>query len=168
MTETIPLKPGIDNALNPAPRGGTGERGRAVCILGTPLSAAAGVTITGVDLTQPLLPELRDRILGAFRDHRVIVFPDQALSREQQYTFTANFGEIERHVARNPQSKRYAVAHVISNLDSEGNPVDRSSSPVSNYRCHPTRPTTPYPRCFPASKPSKCPPRAAKPHLTNP
>jgi taurine dioxygenase len=58
------------------------------------------------------------------------------LSREQQYTFIANFGEIEPHGDRNPQRKRYAVAHVISNLDRDGNPVDRSASPVSNYRWH--------------------------------
>jgi taurine dioxygenase len=167
MTDTIPLKPGIDIALNPAPRGGTGERGRAVCILGAPLSAAAGVTITGVDLTQPLLPELRDRILGAFRDHHVIVFPDQALSREQQYTFTANFGEIERHVARNPQSKRYAVAHVISNLDSDGNPVDRSSSPVSNYRWHTDKAYYPVPPMLTALYAVEMPPEGGDTEFAN-
>jgi LDH2 family malate/lactate/ureidoglycolate dehydrogenase len=51
------------------------------------------------------------------------VFPDQELSREQQYAFTANFGEIERHAARSAQNKRYEVAHVISNLDSDGLPT---------------------------------------------
>jgi alpha-ketoglutarate-dependent taurine dioxygenase len=167
MTASIPLKPGIDNALNPAPRGGTGERGRAVCILGAPLSAVAGVTITGVDLTQPLLPELRDRILGAFLDHHVIVFPDQALSREQQYTFTANFGEIERHVARNPQSKRYAVAHVISNLDSDGNPVDRSSSPVSNYRWHTDKAYYPVPPMLTALYAVEMPPEGGDTEFAN-
>ena len=167
MTDTIPLKPGIDIALNPAPRGGTGERGRAVCILEAPLSAAAGVTITGVDLTQPLLPELRDRILAAFCDHHVIVFPDQALSREQQYTFTANFGEIERHVARNPQSKRYAVAHVISNLDSDGNPVDRSSSPVSNYRWHTDKAYYPVPPMLTALYAVEMPPEGGDTEFAN-
>jgi len=58
------------------------------------------------------------------------------LTREQQYTFTANFGKIEPHQDRTDRSKRYEVAHVISNLDGEGKPVDRSSSPVSNYRWH--------------------------------
>jgi taurine dioxygenase len=106
------------------------------CVVGAPLSAAGGIIITGIDLAQPLPSELRDRILEVFRDHHVIAFPDQMLTREQQYTFTANFGEIERHGGQNAQSKRYSVAHVISNLDSEGNPVDRSSSPVSNYRWH--------------------------------
>src|SRR5262249_60723732 len=72
--------------------------------------------------------------------HPVVVFPDQALKREQQYAFAANFGEVEAHGGRNPQAKRYAVAHVISNLDGAGNPVDRSSSPVSNYRWHTDKP----------------------------
>jgi alpha-ketoglutarate-dependent taurine dioxygenase len=56
------------------------------------------------------------------------------LTREQQYAFAHNFGEIEP--SGQPGSKRHAVAHVISNLDKDGNPVDRSSSPVGNYRWH--------------------------------
>ncbi len=167
MTDAIPLTPRIGAALNPAPRGRTGERGGAICIVGPPLSAAAGVKITGVDLTQPLSPELRDRILRAFRDHHVIVFPDQALSREQQYTFTANFGEIERHVARNPQSKRYAVAHVISNLDSDGNPVDRSSSPVSNYRWHTDKAYYPVPPMLTALYAVEMPPQGGDTEFAN-
>src|ERR1700719_4785192 len=106
------------------------------CILGAPLSEAGGVTITGLDLSIPLPPSQREKIREAFRVHHVVVFPDQELSREQQFAFIANFGEIERHGGRNAQTKRYAAAHVISNLDSDGNPVDRSSSPVSNYRWH--------------------------------
>jgi alpha-ketoglutarate-dependent taurine dioxygenase len=104
--------------------------------VGVPLSGAGGVAITGADLSAPLSSELKAAVLRAFRDHHVVVFPDQRLSREQQYTFAANFGAIEPHTARNPRTKRLGVAHVISNLDSDGNPVDRSSSPVSNYRWH--------------------------------
>jgi alpha-ketoglutarate-dependent taurine dioxygenase len=105
-------------------------------LVGTRLSAAAGFRIVGVDLSQPFSPELKTSILEAFREHQVVVFPDQALSREQQYRFAANFGEIEPSGARDNPGKRHAVAHVISNLDSEGNPIDRSGSPVSNYRWH--------------------------------
>jgi alpha-ketoglutarate-dependent taurine dioxygenase len=103
-------------------------------VIGPPLSAAGGVSITGIDLAEPLLPAPRDGILEAFRDHHVVVFPGQTLSREQQYDFARNFGEIEP--SGQPGSKRHAVAHVISNLDKDGNPVDRSSSPVGNYRWH--------------------------------
>jgi len=62
------------------------------------------------------------------------VFPGQALTREQQYGFARNFGEVQP--SGQPGSKRHAVAHVISNLDKDGNPVDRSASPVGNYRWH--------------------------------
>ena len=99
--------------------------------VGPRLSAAGGVAITGVDLAEPLPAEPRARILEAFRDHHVVVFPGQNLTREQQYDFAQNFGEVEPH-----GGKRRAAAHVISNLDQDGNPVDRSSSPVSNYRWH--------------------------------
>ncbi len=106
------------------------------CCVGTRLSPAGGVVISGVDASQPLSPELRISILEAFRDHHVLVFPDQTLSRERQYAFGANFGDIESHGSRNGRNKRHDVAHVISNLDSDGLPIDRSSSPVSNYRWH--------------------------------
>jgi alpha-ketoglutarate-dependent taurine dioxygenase len=112
----------------------TGEGTQMGLVVGPRLSAAGGVAITGIDLARPLPPEPKARILEAFRDHHVVVFPGQALTREQQYGFARNFGEIEP--SGQPGSKRYAVAHVISNLDKDGNPVDRSSSPVSNYRWH--------------------------------
>jgi len=103
-------------------------------VIGPRLSAAGGVEITGIDLAEPLVPESKRRIVEAFCEHHVVVFPGQALTREQQYDFAQNFGEIEP--SGQPGSKRYAVAHVISNLDKDGNPIDRSSSPVSNYRWH--------------------------------
>jgi alpha-ketoglutarate-dependent 2,4-dichlorophenoxyacetate dioxygenase len=106
------------------------------CILGAQLSRAGGITITGLDLSRPLTTGSRQQIGKAFSDHSFLVFPDQRLSREQQFTFIANFGEIEVHGGGSARVKRYATAHVISNLDSDGNPVDRSSSPVSNYRWH--------------------------------
>jgi alpha-ketoglutarate-dependent 2,4-dichlorophenoxyacetate dioxygenase len=102
--------------------------------VGPRLSVAGGVAVTGIDLAQPLRPAPRDQILAAFRDHHVVVFPGQALTREQQYAFARNFGEVEP--SGQPGSKRREVAHVISNLDKDGNPADRSSSPVSNYRWH--------------------------------
>ena len=102
--------------------------------VGPPLSAAGGVTISEIDLAQPLPPAPKLQILHAFRDHHVVVFPGQAVTREEQYAFARNFGEVEP--SGQPGSKRREVAHLITNLDKDGNPVDRSSSPVSNYRWH--------------------------------
>jgi len=103
-------------------------------VVGPRLSPAGGVAITAIDLAKPLSPEPKARILEAFRNHHVVVCPGQALTRERQYEYARNFGEVEP--SGQPGGKRYAVAHVISNLDKDGNPVDRSSSPVSNYRWH--------------------------------
>src|SRR5439155_12606596 len=114
----------------PAPEA-SGERADRACIVGPRMSQAGGVAITGLDLAEPLSPEQKDPILKAFHEHQIVVFRGQALTREQQYAFAFNFGEIEERTG-----KRCAVAHVISNLDKDGNPVDRSSSPVSNYRWH--------------------------------
>ena len=105
-----------------------------VLVMGPRLSAAGGVAITGIDLAEPLAPEPKGWILEAFRDHHIVVFPGQTLTREQQYGFARNFGEVQP--SGQPGSKRHAVAHVISNLDKDGNPVDRSASPVGNYRWH--------------------------------
>ena len=105
-----------------------------VLVMGPRLSTAGGVAITGIDLAEPLARAPKRQILEAFRDHHIVVFPGQALTREQQYGFARNFGEVQP--SGQPGSKRHAVAHVISNLDKDGNPVDRSGSPVGNYRWH--------------------------------
>jgi alpha-ketoglutarate-dependent taurine dioxygenase len=113
--------------------------------VGPRLSAAGGVAISGIDLAEPLPPEPKRRILEAFRDHHVVVFPGQVLTREQQYGFARNFGEVEPHGGRQAGNKQLEVAHVISNLDQDGNPADRSSSPVSNYRWHTDKSYRPVP-----------------------
>jgi alpha-ketoglutarate-dependent taurine dioxygenase len=108
--------------------------------IGSQLSPAGGVAIGGIDLSRPLSAALRQRIVDAFLEHHVVVFPGQRLSREAQFAFTANFGEVAHPETRRAAGKRHAVAHVISNLDDGGNPVDRSSSPLSNYRWHTDKP----------------------------
>ena len=137
------------------------------CILGAPLSEAGGAAITGLDLSTPLPPSRLEQIRDAFRVHHVVVFPEQVLSREQQFAFIANFGEIERHGGRNAQTKPYAAAHVISNLDSDGNPVDRSTSPVSNYRWHTDKPYYPVPPMLTALYAVEMPPRGGDTEFAN-
>ena len=137
------------------------------CAIGPALSRMGGVTVTDVDLSQPLAPDIMGRIRRAFRDHHVVIFPGQSLSREQQYGFAARFGEIEAHGRRDRQPKRYAVAHVISNLDSAGNPVDRSSSPVSNYHWHTDKPYYPAPPMMTALYAVELPPQGGDTEFAN-
>lgn len=59
-----------------------------------PISGACGCEITGVDLRQPLNPEVLAELMRAFEHFLVIVFRDQNLTPEQHKAFTRHFGEI--------------------------------------------------------------------------
>lgn len=60
----------------------------------TPLSAACGAEITGVDLTGPLSAETIRAIKKAWDTHLVLVFRGQALSQDDQLRFASYFGEL--------------------------------------------------------------------------
>jgi taurine dioxygenase len=81
---------------------------------------------------------MRDRIYQTLLDHQFLVFPGQTLTREQQYAFTAQFGEVEAHGGGRPD-KRRDVAHLTTNLDANGNPSDRFAK-GANYRWHTDKP----------------------------
>ncbi len=102
----------------------------------SPLAEVGGVEITGIDLAQTLSPEQCDGIVQSFRTHPVLVFRDQHLTKDQQYAFTLNFGEIEdQHVNRLVDSARYAAVHTVSNLDRDGYPSARLEE-RGNYFWH--------------------------------
>jgi alpha-ketoglutarate-dependent 2,4-dichlorophenoxyacetate dioxygenase len=103
-----------------------------------PLAAAGGAEIGGVDLAGPLAAETVAGIRSALWRHQFLVFPEQALSREQQYAFTARFGEVEAHGGGGP-GKRQDVAHVTANLGADGRPSDRFAK-GANYRWHTDKP----------------------------
>jgi alpha-ketoglutarate-dependent taurine dioxygenase len=106
--------------------------------INTLLSTAGGAEITDVDLSQTLPETARAQIRAALLDHQFLVFPRQSLSREEQYAFAAQLGEVESHGGGRP-GKRQDVAHVTTNLDADGNPSDRSAT-GANYRWHTDKP----------------------------
>jgi alpha-ketoglutarate-dependent taurine dioxygenase len=108
------------------------------------LSPAGGVAITGIDLSRPLSPADKSAIVAAFLAHHVVVFPAQSVTREQQFLFAANFGEVEAHGAHRGETKRYGVAHVMSNLGADGKPTFRISG-AANYHWHTDKPYHPAP-----------------------
>jgi alpha-ketoglutarate-dependent taurine dioxygenase len=120
----------------PAPKAWEGE-GQPL-VIRAPLSSACGAEITGVDLSQPLSDETRNAIYAALLEYQFLVFPGQALTRERQYAFTAQFGEVEAHGGGRP-GKRQDVAHITANLDADGNPSDRFAK-GANYRWHTDKP----------------------------
>jgi taurine dioxygenase len=108
------------------------------------LSPAGGVALAGIDLSRPSSPELKDAIVAAFLAHHVVVFPGQNLTREQQFQFAANFGDVEVHGAHRGETKRYGVAHVMSNVGADGKPIFRTSK-AANYHWHTDKPYHPAP-----------------------
>jgi taurine dioxygenase len=108
------------------------------------LSPAGGVRIGQLDLSRPLPPDVVETIRAAIFAHQIVVFPKQLLTREQQFAFAANFGEVEVHGGERGETKRRDVAHVISNLDADGNPTIRMS-PAANYHWHTDKPYRPAP-----------------------
>jgi len=51
-----------------------------------------GAEITGVDLSTPMSPVALDTVKAAFAQHRVVWFPNQPLTFDQQEAFTLQFG----------------------------------------------------------------------------
>jgi alpha-ketoglutarate-dependent sulfate ester dioxygenase len=64
-----------------------------------PLQPTIGAEIHGVDLSQPLPPEIRDAIRAAVVRHKVVFFRDQQLDDAGQEAFAAQFGPLYTHPA---------------------------------------------------------------------
>ena len=112
---------------NPGFAGMTNHRGDR-------LSRAAGIRIEDIDLASPLTGPQRETIAAALLAHHVVVFPGQRLSREEQFAFAAQLGEVEER-----EGKRRGIAHVLSNLDDKGRPRFRMSK-AANYHWHTDKP----------------------------
>jgi len=101
-----------------------------------PLSDVAGAEISGLDLSKPLTPNLYSAILNAMDEFHVLCFRNQELSKEAQYNFTLNFGEIEGHVGELKSGERYPLVHTVTNLDeATGKPTLKPASD-GNYFWH--------------------------------
>lgn len=63
----------------------------------TRLQPEIGVEIAGLDLSQPLASAHRDEIRGLLLRHKVLVFRDQRITRQEHLQFARAFGEIYDH-----------------------------------------------------------------------
>lgn len=86
----------------------------------TPLSDACGAEIAGVDLSQPLSPEVIAAIRRVWLDHLVILFRDQDLSADDQTRFCETLGELE--IVKTSISQDDENPHIlfVSNVRNEG------------------------------------------------
>ena len=73
-----------------------------------PLSDVMAAEVIGLDLSRPLDAATRDDLFESFLCHQLLVFRDQKLTKDQQVTFTEQFGTLERHTLRNRGSSSVA------------------------------------------------------------
>jgi len=92
------------------------------------INDAAGAEISGLDLSQPLDPKIRDAIYAALLEHHILVFRDQSLTKDQQARFSAYYGELENHVGRLRNGQRYPTINDITNLDADGKPALKAAN----------------------------------------
>jgi len=59
-----------------------------------PTGASCGALVTGIDLSQNLSADLVAELRAHWLEHKVLAFPDQALSNDDLVRFTRYFGEI--------------------------------------------------------------------------
>jgi taurine dioxygenase len=81
------------------------------------LSSNTGAEVTGVDLTRPLQPEMRERLTRAFVEHSVLVIRDQRLDAPQFLAAMQNFGEIFPQHNSRFSVPECPLVHYISNQD---------------------------------------------------
>jgi taurine dioxygenase len=90
------------------------------------LAEPVGAEIRGVDLSQPIPPEVFARIRAAWLEHMVVRFRGQKLTDPQLLAFSRNFGELDPP-GPNPLGRPFLPDHpemnVISNIKQAGVPI---------------------------------------------
>lgn len=69
------------------------------------VSHAVGAEVIGADLTKPLDEQTFRQINAAFVEHSLLLFRDQAMTREQFIAFSRRFGELDLNEARPAETK---------------------------------------------------------------
>ena len=100
-----------------------------------PLAEVGGAEITGIDLRDPVTPEIRDAIMRAFLEFHILVFRDQSLTKDEQFRFSENFGELEHHVGRLHDGTPYPIVHTVTNVGPDGK-LDAAATTRGNYYWH--------------------------------
>ena len=88
----------------------------------TPLHRLFAAQVDNVDLSEPIDETTFSSIEAAFRQHSVLVFPNQPLDDEQQIAFSRRFGELEKTKLGTIGSGTHIV--VLRNFDEFGDLVE--------------------------------------------
>lgn len=94
-----------------------------------PLGPGFVARIEGLDLAEPLTPEVFRDLNRAFLHHKILSFPDQDLSMEAQAGFAGSFGALQVHVLNQYHEEGRRDVLTISNLDADGRPKGEHPDP---------------------------------------
>jgi len=97
----------------------------------TPLSAACGAEIKGIDLTRPLSDEAVRAVKDAWAKHLVLVFRGQTLSQDDQLRFASYFGILgdRKRVPEPLRDRAEGIKQdnqkvlLVSNIKVDGEPI---------------------------------------------
>lgn len=98
----------------------------------TPLTPHIGGRIEGIDLSEPLSPDMVRAIDNAMDRFAVLVFPGQTFDDEQQFAFGAQFGSIEEVPTAVDQERRRLAIKQINDITNIG--VDGKILPADDRR----------------------------------
>jgi taurine dioxygenase len=120
----------------------------------TPLTEHTGLVFRGLDLTEPLEPEVNDALNRAFVDYHVLVIRDQTFTPEQFITAAEVFGELQPHDKKELHVPGYPQINYVSNEQTV--PGKRYISGETFHTDHSNHPAPPkatllYPVSLPTS-----------------
>jgi taurine dioxygenase len=85
-----------------------------------PFDAPLGAEVIGLDLREPVSPELFARLHHAHLAHHVLVFRDQRITPAQQIAFSRRFGPLQIHVLHQFGLADHPEVLVVSNIKENG------------------------------------------------
>lgn len=88
-----------------------------------PSGQTLGATVEGLDLAQPLAPQVLEEVLQALGRYGVLRFPRQELDAARLKAFSAQLGELEINVANAFQEPGIPEVMILSNIVEDGKPI---------------------------------------------
>lgn len=88
-----------------------------------PLGKHIGVELVGLDLSQPLAPDLFAEVRDLLIEHSLLLFRGQSLTPKDQVRFSGAFGELELHPLEQYRVPGQPEVLVISNVFRNGQPI---------------------------------------------
>ena len=102
-----------------------------------------GAVVSGVDLSQPLGPEVVQEIHSAWLQHHLLFFHDQDLKPPAQARFASYFGELDQYPFMQPVDESTYVIPIIKEADATMN-FGGDWHTDTSYKTHPPKATLLY------------------------